>query len=642
MAAQFTCGTHTAEVWVRGGQTFVGDLTPLTYCRWERVRDDISTAQVNLPPTECCELLGDLRSVYHELHVFRDGEPVWEGPITRIEYEHDEVRVYAEDILFVAKRKVLAVGYDNSYPNIGYVMNRIDWLLRDQCYALDGDPWKAVPHLHLLSPFNTGPRTSRAVAAYEMYVWQDFDKYAEDHGSDYTVVNRDIYYWDHGLNFKPLPDLDEAHLSQFPRLVEYGNELYTRGFVSNAKGYAGVAVAPSPWPETYTYIDSLTTNLDEDGDLSDKLREAQDAVAAAEKKLADAQAQLALYVAGEATIAANATYLRAIADLTQAQVDLSAANVDNLQWLASEWQRWADELQKQASDTSPDQAAQQEARDRQKAYETARQDAEQKRELATRQQDVAEAARHVANITGNPADIAYANAQEAAAAAADAVADTAEANAATAKAASDAAWATARATNDPAKQAEADAIQAEANLAAIRARDAKNTLLNDQEVAKQREKAARDMEQLLAQVRGQVSAWQSNVIEAQADLDLAMYGRHGVPGMEDKDGLVDVVNEIAAATVVWADTARRNLVGHYPAPLGIVVPAGTSLLPGSGWAIQDLVPGAQFHMTITRLCRTVADQLIINAVRVEESAPNGEKVQLTATSAGVSEPEEPV
>ena len=242
--------------------TPLGELTPLTSVRWQRIRDDISTAEVVVPTSQCCELLGDLRTIRHELHIERNGVVVWQGPITRLEYEWDLVRIFAADVLWQATRTVLTAGYDNSYPNIGYAMDRMDWLLRSQCYALHGDPWKVVPHLRpkRMPLLTDEARTSRVVNNYQYTVWEDFDKYAEDYGTDYTVVNRDIYYWDQNLAWNIIDPLDEQFLSQFPRIVEYGNQLATRGYVTNGHGYAGIATAPQAQLDDYGYVDLLTTN----------------------------------------------------------------------------------------------------------------------------------------------------------------------------------------------------------------------------------------------------------------------------------------------------------------------------------------------------------------------------------------------
>ena len=56
---------------------------------------------------------GDLRTILHELHIYRNGEPVWEGPITRLEYEFDQVRIFAEDVLWATNRSAIEKGYNH-------------------------------------------------------------------------------------------------------------------------------------------------------------------------------------------------------------------------------------------------------------------------------------------------------------------------------------------------------------------------------------------------------------------------------------------------------------------------------------------------------------------------------------------------
>lgn len=628
--ADFTCAHHTAEVYLRGGVTFVGEITPISEVQWNRLRDDISTANVHVPPTECCDLLSDLRAGRHELHILRDGEPVWEGPITRIEYELNEVRVYAEDMMWVPKRTVLQTGYSNAYPNIGYAIDRADWLLRQQCFNLNGDPWNMLPHVNRLSPLGTGPKTARSVAAYEMYVWQDFDKYAEDHGLDYTVVNRDIFFWDHGLDWLQLPDLSEEFLSESPRVVEYGNDLYTRAFVSNARGYAGIANADPAQIAAYGYVDLLVTNLDDSGDLTDKLSEAQEEVYKVEDQILCAQKKLNENNAQHVLDHQYALERRAWSDKIAAQSALETARANNMQFLANEWQRWADALQNTASSSdNSDKDDNDDAKEKQRGYETAHKNALEKRELAARQQDVADASWAYTNLVPTPPNVAEATYQSQLAQQYDADADNAEAQEANAKAISDAAWAQAKLSNDPAAQADADAVQDGADQASVDAAIAKAEAKSYQDLAKAVEKDAREAEQQDAKREGTIESWTANLAELAADLDAA------------HQGVQDVVNEIFEATKVWKDTAQRNLIGHAPAPIGIVVPANTTLLPGSGWTIQDLVPGGQFRMTVERLCRSGTANLMVNEVRVEEDE-GGERVQLTAATVGVAElPPEP-
>jgi hypothetical protein len=263
--SDFKCGLHRAFVYARGGITLLGELTPLTHVEWRRIRDDISTAVAWIGVNECCDFLGDLETVSMEIHITRNDLDVWEGVITRLEYALDRVTIYADDILWVARRTALAVGYSMAYPSIGSAIDRMDWLIRDQCFAKYGDPWNMVPeHLHKIPNLTEGdPRSSRSVERYSVNVWEDFDKFAEDIGTDYTVVNRDIYYWDINYAWATLPDLHEGDISEYPVVSEYGNELATGYVTTNNSGFAGIAVAPPSVVDHYGHIDIVDSSWNE-------------------------------------------------------------------------------------------------------------------------------------------------------------------------------------------------------------------------------------------------------------------------------------------------------------------------------------------------------------------------------------------
>jgi hypothetical protein len=255
----FQCGNHRAYIYAQGGAHRIAELTPLTHVEWKRIRDDVSTGVATVPTNECCELVSTLRTVKHELHIYRNGQPVWQGPITRLEYEFDQVQIFAEDVLWQTKRSVIEQGYNNADPNIGWVIDRMEWLLYHS-YSKMGDPWRMTTgRIHPIRG-SDDPKTSRVVFAWQMYVWDDLDKYAEDYGTDYVVVNRDIYFFDTGLKWLTLPALDESDLSQSPRVVEYGNQLATRGIVTNGRGYAGISPVNDAGLAEYGLIDWLITN----------------------------------------------------------------------------------------------------------------------------------------------------------------------------------------------------------------------------------------------------------------------------------------------------------------------------------------------------------------------------------------------
>lgn len=259
--ADLSCAKHRAYAYSRGGARRLFELTPLEMVRWNRIRDDISAAEAVIPTNECCAQLDDLRTILNEIHIYRDGEPVWQGPITRLEYEYDNVRIFAEDVLFQAKRSAVNPGYDHQYPHMGYVLDTVDQLLL-QCYGRQGDPWNMLPgHLH---PIRTPdePRHARVLYDWQDTAWNELDKFGEDYGIDYTVINRDIYYWDLHWEWKRLPALDEEWISDRVRVVEYGNSCYTRAIVTNGRGYVGIDQAGADVTDRrqYGFLDTIINN----------------------------------------------------------------------------------------------------------------------------------------------------------------------------------------------------------------------------------------------------------------------------------------------------------------------------------------------------------------------------------------------
>ena len=72
--------------------------------KWDRRLDDVSAANLIMEfggTTEytCCECLAEVEPWCHELHIWRDNEEVWVGPIESIEYTRQRVEIVAKDSL---------------------------------------------------------------------------------------------------------------------------------------------------------------------------------------------------------------------------------------------------------------------------------------------------------------------------------------------------------------------------------------------------------------------------------------------------------------------------------------------------------------------------------------------------------------
>ena len=262
--ATLGCGEYNAMIMERGGVVPFMELPRLIKVSWERVRDDVSLADVRVAATpDCCGDLGSITTAFHELHLWRNGVKVWEGPIHRVEYNRDDVEIFAADILWVARKTALSQGYNKTEPNqakCGYMMN---WLLAEQTFAKNGDPWNGLAGINWVQG-SDDPSTASAVKAWSMTTWEDFDKYAEDRGMDYTVVGRDIYFFDTHLRWRTIePLLVPAYLTNGLSLVEYGNQFATRVIVTNGNGYNAQRQAPAWAISKYGYIDMIVTSSNE-------------------------------------------------------------------------------------------------------------------------------------------------------------------------------------------------------------------------------------------------------------------------------------------------------------------------------------------------------------------------------------------
>lgn len=255
------CGRHRAFIYQHGGQVVQGELTDIVRVKWQRIRDDISVASVRIGPSLCCEVLDGTNVVLNELHIWRDDELVWCGIITRLEFEVEGADIFAEDMLWVAKRRALSVGHNYQYPPSGGgpfpALEFMDDLLREMTFFMPGDPWHMLDYIHPI-PGPEDPMIAPQNNAWASTTWELFDKAAEDYGMDYTVVGRDVYYFDVHLAWTTLPRLEETHIAEGMRIVEYGNEFATRYIHTNNSGYAGIGIAPSPYPEMYgEFIDVI-------------------------------------------------------------------------------------------------------------------------------------------------------------------------------------------------------------------------------------------------------------------------------------------------------------------------------------------------------------------------------------------------
>lgn len=204
----------------RDGAT-VAEADVLTEVEWTRELDEFSSARVVINPSgDCCNHLQRVEPWRHELHIFRDGAPVWNGPVIQPEWRAGQIEIFAADILAWLDRRVphesITFG-DSDLTDIA------TWLIEDG-FAPD-DPGHDI--------YVVGPARVNGGRAYTRNIGQTGDHLRDlaETGLDYTAVGSTIILLpeDHAGSIGRLSDGD------FPENLvvgQDGSNLITRWIVA--------------------------------------------------------------------------------------------------------------------------------------------------------------------------------------------------------------------------------------------------------------------------------------------------------------------------------------------------------------------------------------------------------------------------
>lgn len=258
------CGSHTARIVDRDGAT-ITDANVLVEVEWNRTLDDTSTARVLIHPEgDCCERLGQVRSWRHRLLIYRDGEPVWEGPVLQVEWGYGQVEIFAADVTAWLGRRV---------PHASLSFTTTD--LTEIAEALIEDGFAPDDPGHTVSI--VGPARVRGSRTYTEDVGQTLDHLQDlaDTGIDFTAVGQTIVLLPEDFSAS-IGRLTEADMPEGLIVAEDGASLATRWVVAGDEegdvlGSAGGADAYYGLLERYLE----QTSIDDDAS----------ATAAAEAKL---------------------------------------------------------------------------------------------------------------------------------------------------------------------------------------------------------------------------------------------------------------------------------------------------------------------------------------------------------------------
>jgi hypothetical protein len=248
-------GEYRIYAYDQGGKRYRGEIKPIQHLIWTRVRDDISTCTIrtNGFGEDCGRMLADLHTWVHELVVFRNGERVWEGPITRIGDETDNVEIEARDPMAYVYRSIMRQGYNDNFrrPKQGIVgtksvVERASIIVQN---ALA--PWdefrNVLPYLTVIN-YPNDARQSRTVLDWSKTAWGEIDDLAATAGLDYTTVGRRIILHD---THRPVGLVAEMRGKDFfvpPIVTEYGmSAANVFGVTSNTGVYGKYEFPEEQW-----------------------------------------------------------------------------------------------------------------------------------------------------------------------------------------------------------------------------------------------------------------------------------------------------------------------------------------------------------------------------------------------------------
>jgi hypothetical protein len=263
-----SCENHTAYIYDRGGKRQIGKFENLTRVKWERRRDDPSTAQVytRTPSPECAKMMGMVNTNRHELVIFRGRQRVWEGPIMRVAYTFYTVEIEAHDVMRYVGRTIQRLEYDSRFPNTETVISRVQRILTAEMARKEAQdpPINFLAHVQYIPA--TAPATDARTAArtlpYEMTVFEGVDSYAARGGLDYTVVGRRTLFFDVHTIIGQTPMVTKSDFIGSPIITQYGMEFASYVAMTDGKGHYGAAGGVDPyygeWEVLYQAYDENT------------------------------------------------------------------------------------------------------------------------------------------------------------------------------------------------------------------------------------------------------------------------------------------------------------------------------------------------------------------------------------------------
>lgn len=232
------CSQHVAYIQGKCNGARLCELQDISDLQYDRRLDDISEASVVIPisgdsDNPCCACLADVEPWCHTLTIVREGDGVvWTGPVVKVTYGYNSVKVEAKDILAWLQKRVNELPVVIPYPNTTVCLTTIAKRIIETAMAEDDSPCVLDCILDLGDGLPLGADRSRETfpAFGGPTAYDDLSAMGSG-GVDYTVINQCILLTGEALPARAIGTLtDEMILGEID-VVKDGNLLANRIYV---------------------------------------------------------------------------------------------------------------------------------------------------------------------------------------------------------------------------------------------------------------------------------------------------------------------------------------------------------------------------------------------------------------------------
>ena len=225
---------YEVSITYRGGSQPLGVFEPEVVV-WGRVQDDFSEARIDLPAS-CCGKLEQVRSWSHEVHIARDGEEVWCGPVVVPSNCRSGNVIIARDMLWWEARRV--IHEDHVSAAQGAVS-----IARD--LIVDGFAPDDPNVLAYLDTAGVGVISDREYLANSKYVLDALKDLAKG-GIDFTAIGRRIVVRPQGTSLGRTAILNCEHFQGDVCASDNGLQAATKAIITG-EGVTGEAGGVDPY-----------------------------------------------------------------------------------------------------------------------------------------------------------------------------------------------------------------------------------------------------------------------------------------------------------------------------------------------------------------------------------------------------------